>query len=462
MQLQPLSEHKRGGIGEVSKLALPIILTQLSNSLMHVVDSAMVGRLGAVELAAVGFGGIGVWTFQTLFVGTATGIQTFVAQAHGANQEDRTGGWVWQGLVFLLPLCLVALGPLLLSLNSLLTLLAPPQEMRDAAEPYIRTRLLGTPGLVTAMSLAAFFRGLGDTRTPFLVALFANGLNALLDYALIFGNFGFPNWGVQGAGAATACAHTVEALILMALFLRPKIRARFGSSPQRPRSHKIKRFAILSSPIGGQWFLEMTSFTLFSALIARMGTAPMAASQALIALLSLSFMQAIGISMASATLVGRYIGAGNQQAARRSHRSSLQLGALLCIGFGSGFFFVPEPLLRIFTNDPQVVQVGIVLLRMGAFLQLADALQLITAGSLRGAGDTRWPFAVQTAMAWGLYLPLVYLTAVQFDTGVAGAWLACLLYLFILAALFLRRFETGAWKDIQLTTTSEQTEEHRT
>jgi MATE family multidrug resistance protein len=126
-------QSDRGSVREVIQLAYPVILTQLSMTTMGIVDSAMVGRLGATELAAVGFGGIWMWTIFCFFIGTATGVQTFVSQHHGAGQHEACGSWVWQGVYVLIPAAAVAAVAFSLSVESLLALLAPSAELQPIA-----------------------------------------------------------------------------------------------------------------------------------------------------------------------------------------------------------------------------------------------------------------------------------------------------------------------------------------
>lgn len=439
-----------GGVAEVAVLAYPAVLQTLSDTLMQVVDSAIVGRLGVTELGAVGFGGVWLWTMLVGFVGTATGVQTFVAQSFGAGRRRECGPWVWQALYALFPLALLWTGLIALAFGPLLHLLGPSPELRAFATQYANMRLLGAPALAADVVLTSFFRGLGDTRTPLRATIAANLLNAVLAYGLVFGRCGLPAWGVAGAGVATAIAQWMYCGIMLFAVLRPRMTTLYGTSPVRPDREAMRRFMRTSTPIGGQWLLDMISFALFSTIIARMGDVAMAASQAMIQLLSLSFMQAFGISIASGALVGRYVGAGDLTAAERSHWSAMKLGMGLAAAVAVLFLAVPELLLGVFTSDPMVVTLGRPLLALGALFQLIDALGIIAGGGLRGAGDTRWPFYVQAALAWCVRLPLVYLLAVVLGRGVTGAWLGELGYVFVLGATLLWRFRSGAWRALRI------------
>jgi MATE family multidrug resistance protein len=300
------------------------------------------------------------------------------------------------------------------------------------------------------MVLAAFFRGLGDTRTPLVATIVDNVVNAVLAYGLVLGRLGLPAWGVAGAGVATSIAEWVGAAILFAAFLAPGTRRRFGTRPVAPRLAEIRRFLWTGAPIGGQWLLDMSSFAIFTTLVARMGNASMAATQAMISLLSTSFMQAIGIGLAATTLVGRYKGAGDLDSAERSHRSARRLALALAVGVAAAFVGFPETLLRLYVDDPQVLRLGRPLLALGAAFQLFDAVQIVAGGALRGAGDTRWPFLTQTALAWALRLPLVWLFAFALGGGVVGAWYAEFVFILALAVALVWRFRSGAWKRVRI------------
>jgi MATE family multidrug resistance protein len=441
---------RRGGLRQVAHLAYPVVLQNLSVTTLHMVDAAFLGRVGPTEMGAAGYGGLWIWTALCFFLGTGTGVQTFVAQAHGAGRERQCGPWAWQALAAVLPPLVLATALFAWAFPALLTLLAPAVELQGLSTEYVRARALGCVGVATTMVLGAFFRGLGDMRTPLLVTMTAALANVVLDWGLIFGNLGLPALGVRGAGLATAIAEWLGAALLLACFLRGRVRRAFATVPVRPRLQVIRRFVRTGAPIGGMWFLDMITFSLFTTLIARMGSDAMAASQAFVVLLHVSFMQVIGFQIAAMTLVGRYIGADDHDAAERSYRSAMLLGVGYAGVVGLLFLLIPGPLLRIFTSDARVLELGLPLLAVGALFQLCDAVGIIANGALRGAGDTRWPFLVQTAMAWGLFLPLGWLGGVALDGGLVGAWLGGTAYFTALGIAMTWRFRSGAWKRVRI------------
>jgi MATE family multidrug resistance protein len=445
-----LHAAERGGIREVWALAYPVVLTQMSATAMGVVDSAMVGHLGATQLAAVGFSAVWMWTLFSFFHGTVSGVQTFVSQHDGAGEPERCGAWAWQALYGAMPftvLCGLLLAPFV---GPLVAMAGPSPELQIDARAYILARLPGDVGFVGVMALTSFFRGIGDTRTPLYATLFANAVNAVLDYGLIFGELGLPAWGVAGAGIATSVANLLGGVLLVAAFRRSALRRRYATAAVAPSAAAIRRLLRTGLPIGGQWFIGMTSFAIFTTFVARMGDASMAASQAFVMLLSISFMQAIGISVAASTLVGRYVGAGDTPAVFRSYRSALGRGIALGGLVALLFVAVPGPLLRIFTDDPAVVSLGRPLLLLGALFQVCDAVQIISEGALRGAGDTRWPFLVETTFGWGVFLPLAWLLGEPLGLGLTGAWIGGTLSLAASASILVRRFRSGAWQGIRI------------
>ncbi len=440
----------RGGMREVVVLALPVVATQLSVTLMGVIDSMFVGRLGATELGAVGFGGIWTWTLICFWMGAATVVQTFVSQADGAGEASDCGVWAWQWLGTIVPVTAAFGATLYLGVDQVIAWLDPGPTMAPFAAAYMSMRAFGVPADVANMVFSSFFRGLGDTRTPLWIIAFSVVCNVVLDYALIFGELGMPEMGVVGAGLATSIAQWLGTLVFVLVFTRRSMRERYGTRPAVPDLGRIRRLIRTGLPIGAQWLLEMLSFAVFLLFVARMGDAQMAASQAFISLLSLSFMQASGIGIAVSTLVGRYIGSREEPAVWKSYASGMWLATLLGGGIAALFLTAPGLLISLFTTDTDVLRLGGPLLAIGAFFQLFDAWAIVTDGALRGAGDTSTPFLMRFLLAWALFVPLAWLLGVHYEGGLFWAWIGGSVYIVALAGLLRWRFRSGAWRSIQI------------
>jgi MATE family multidrug resistance protein len=448
--VQVSSARPGGGVREVSLLAFPVVLQTISETVMQVIDSAMVGRLGATELGAVGLSAVWMWTVFVPFIGTSNGVQVFVARHFGAGQPGECGSWVWHALWLLIPGVILWCAAVWLLYPTLIGWIGASPGLQEHAIVYAYARIPQAPATVVGFAITSFFRGVGDTRTPLGATVGAILLNVVLAYGLIFGELGLPRWGVFGAGVAMTVAGWFYAILMTVFFLRREVRRRYRTLPVRPDVRATRRFLWTGAPVGGQWLLDMVSFALFSSIVARMGDVSMAASHAMLQLLSLSFMQAVAISVAAATLVGQYIGSRNLPAAEQSYRSALKLGFGLAAIIAVLFVSIPDMLLGIFTTDTEVLELGRPLLALGAFFQLVDAIAIITGGSLRGAGDTRWSFVVSASFAWLLRLPLVYLAAILLEGGVLGAWLAELAFVSALCGAFVLRFRAGHWRTIEI------------
>jgi MATE family multidrug resistance protein len=446
----PVPLAARGRVGEVLDLAWPVVLQSMAETTMQVIDSAMVGRLGATELGAIGFASVWVWTLYSPLTGTATGVQTFVSREDGARTQERCGVWAWQALWLLVPAALIWTLLLVLALPALFAAIGPSPALLESARVYVFARLPGAPAMVAAIVLTSFFRGIGDTRIPLLAALLAVMANVVVAYGCIFGELGFPRLGIIGAGLGMSVGAWVMLGVLLVYFLRGALRERYRTGFAAPHGADIRRFRRTSAPIGGQWLLDMLTFALFTSIVARMGDAPMAASQAMLQLLSLSFMQAVAIGIATGTLVGRYLGADDPESSGRSYRSGQTLALVLAAAVAVLFLSVPEVMVGIFSRDEAVLALARPLLALGAFFQVLDAVGIVAGHALRGAGDTRWPFAVQASLAWVLRLPAVWVGAIWLQGGVFGAWAGELVYVAGLSLAFLARFRSGHWRTVRL------------
>jgi MATE family multidrug resistance protein len=328
--------------------------------------------------------------------------------------------------------------------------IGPSAELGARGLEYGYARLWGGPAVIANFALTSFFRGLGDTRTPLIAALTGICTNVVLAYCLIFGEFGLPQLGVAGAGYAMSAGNCMGFLVLIGAVLRPKLRRTYRTQPAPPRAEDLARFLRTSAPIGGQWLLDMATFAIFGSIVARMGDVSMAASQATLQLLSVSFMQAYAISLAAGTLVGRYIGARDLEASERSYRSGQWLALGVSAIVATLFVSAPDALLAIFSDDPRVLELARPLLALAAFFQVIDAVGIVAGGSLRGAGDTQWPFMVQATLAWVLRLPAVYVFAIWLEGGVFGAWVGELVFVFVLSLCFVLRFRAGHWRTVRI------------
>lgn len=445
--MMPTTSHKRvaGGYHEAVRLALPLVLSMLSQTTMLAIESAMLGHFSTVDQGAAGLGAAFLWPLLLLCNCSGMGVQICVARAIGAQHRAECGVVTWQGiyLSLLVWAFLVLAG---LSAPWLVQLSAPSPELLEPTALYLRIAFLGAlPGLVN-LTVIGFFRGLGDTKTPLLVTLVIDVLNILLDVLLIFGMAGLPRLGIAGAALAAVIATTVGTLLSLYLFLSRGQRQGFLTQRRLPfERHTCWRLVQVSWPIGAHGALEMAAWSFFTALVARLGTVEAAAHAIAVRAIALCYMAGYGISVTATTLVGRYLGAEDWVAARRSMQTCLVL--LLCLmgGLGAGFFVWRQPIVRLFTNDPTAAPLAAQLLVFVALFQIFDAFNLLAMGVLRGAGQTQWPMLVGFLVNWGLFVPSVILVMFVWSGGIIAGWAIALGASIVLGLLLLWRVWRDTW-----------------
>lgn len=441
---------RAGSAREAWQLAYPTVIGMLSATLMWTVDTMMLGRVGKVELAAAGFGGVIVWTLFTFFVGIMQGVSTFVSQAKGGGRLRECSVFAWQGLYLALPATAI-LALFFWRMPDILALARPEPDVVGECLRYTRMRMFGAYFLLATFVFNSFFRGIGDMKTPMLVSILANLVNIVLDAVLIFGLGPFPALTTMGAGLATSLADCSSALMGLAFFLRPKIHAIHHTRSEHPfRPAAMRRFVRVGTPIGAQFFLDMGSFTIFMAVMGRLGTDELAASQIGIQLLSFSFMPANGIAKAATTMVGQYLGAGRAALAEKCGWVALRMALFYSFGIAAVFLVARRHLFTIFNDDPAVVAAGLSIVPLLALFQIGDAVQMVLSNALQGAGDTRFPMILIAVSAYCVFVPLALLFAYPLGWGIVGGWLGGVIHFAVLASVLIWRYRQGRWKRIEI------------
>ncbi|MCK6550937.1 MATE family efflux transporter [Myxococcota bacterium] len=433
----------RRELGTIVRLAVPMMGAQGGLMLMGVVDTFVVGRVSSLEMAAVALGNSVAAVITVFGIGLAMGIEPLVSQALGSGDEARARAWLWQGLWLSLAVSL-PLAILTAASNLFYEPFGIDGELAAKTTLYVLSRLPGIVFNCTYAALRAYFTSLGRGRPVLFVVAVANVLNVGLDVWLVFGGLGVPALGAVGAGLATSLSWLVMTVLLAWIVWSTPVVDREGRTTHafaRPERAAMTQIARLGWPIGLHFSVEVGIFTLVSALIARFGEAQLAGHQIALTMASLSFMTAVGIANASTARVGYWVGAGDTVMARRTGLVGIALGAAFMGACGLVFLVFAEPIAAQFApKDPAAREMGAALLYIAAVFSVSDGTQAVSAGVLRGAGDTRWPFYANLAAHWLVAFPLALFLGHELGLGPAGYWWALTAGLTIVAVILVVRF----------------------
>ncbi len=465
-------------IREVWGLAWPTVLTMVSYTVMQFVDAVMVAQLGPVELAAQGNGGVWSWSVIAIVVGVMGLVNTFVSQALGAERPHEVARYGWAGLWVAVLSWLLLLLPFSFVLPWLFGLMGHGERITQLEIGYASILLWGGVVVTTGKALNNFFFGIQRPRVVTVAALAGNAVNLMLNYALIFGAEGIPQLGlpgvpgapalgVIGAAVATVAGTAVEAAIPLAIFLGPELDRRFGvRAAWRFDVAAVRDLLRLGVPASMQNVSELVTWAIFmSVLVGRFGEVALGAGWASLRYMHLSFMPAVGFSIAVTSLVGRYMGAGRPDVAAARVRTALWMAMAYMGACGVGMLVFREPMVALFANgantDPavaaEVVRIGASMLVAAALFQVFDAMGIVLLGALRGAGDTLWPSVVTVALSWSIIVGGGWATVVWAPTlGPLGPWLAAAAYIAIFGGLMLWRWRGGSWRAMRILETPEE------
>jgi MATE family multidrug resistance protein len=404
-------------------LAAPVVVAELGWITMGMVDTLMVGPLGAEAIGAVGLGSALFIAVGIFGLGMLLGLDTLVSQAFGAGRLEECHRWLLHGIVLAL-LLTIPTTLLLFWMSATLDQWGINPDVLRLTRPYLDAVAWSTPALLVYFAFRRYLQGVGVVRPIMITLIGANVLNAAANWILIHGHFGAPALGVAGSAWATVLARLVMALSLIAVvvYRESDRRPRLIDTPLTIEWARLRRLIALGAPAAGQLTLEVGVFAAGSALAGRMLPASLAAHQIALNLAGFTFMVPLGLASAGAVRVGHAIGRGDAAAAARAGWTAILFGVLFMTVAALTFLTIPRVLLGAFTADPRVLEIGVSLLAVAAVFQLFDGLQGVSTGVLRGLGDTRTPMLWNLAGHWGIGLPLAYLLAFRFGLGVIGLW----------------------------------------
>jgi MATE family multidrug resistance protein len=420
------------------RLALPVAAVQLGLMAMGVVDTIMVGHVSPVALVSAALGNLYFFMAGIFGQGTLMALDPVVSQAVGARDDVAISRALQRGIVFSLALTVVTCATFV-PVAWVLTALRQPSEAIPDAALYVRVAIPGVFPFYAFIVLRQSLQAMNRVAPVLWTVLVANVLNAGLNWVFIYGNLGSPVLGVGGSSLATSISRWAMALMLLAVAGRD-IYGRL--TPWRPETGAIGpliRMLRLGIPIGLQYSLEYGAFYAAALLMGVLGTTQLAAHQIAINLASFTFMVPLGVSTATAVLVGQAIGAGDEARARRSAIAGIVIGtAFMCLS-GLAFHFFPQALARTYTRDAAVIGLAATLIPIAGVFQVFDGIQAVAAGVLRGIGDTHAPAIINVVGFWLIGLPVSCLLAFRYGGGAVGLWWGIVVGLAAVAIILLAR-----------------------
>ena len=422
------------------RIAVPVVMAELGWMAMGVVDTVMVGGIGPEAISAAGVGNAMHIAFAIFGMAVMLGLDTLVSQAYGARDIRACHRWFFDGLT-LAGLMAVPIMTLLLLVWFAIPWLGFHSAVRPLLESYFGVLILSTPFLLAYAVCRRYLQGMHAAMPVMFALVTANLINALGNWVLIYGHYGFPALGVAGSAWATVISRAyMLGSLLFAVWWIDRKRTREAHIDDRHGlwhvdrafdASRLRRLLALGLPAASQVGAEVGVFALATALSGMLDPISSASHQIALNMAGVAFMIPLGLGSAGAVRVGHAVGAGDRPRAAAAGWTAILLATLVMVASGLTFVLIPEWLIGLFSTDPSVLSVGTSLLLLAAVFQLFDGIQGVITGTLRGLGDTRTPMTVNLIAHWLFGLPISYVLCFVVGWGVWGLWIGLSLGLII-------------------------------
>jgi putative MATE family efflux protein len=441
-------------IRSVVRLAWPVVVQQVSFSMVQLVDTALVGHLGEDALAGVRLAGQIFWFSQAGMIAVGIGSTAIIARNVGAGRPELASGTLRNAILMALAWGLIVAAGMWFLGSWGLGMLGAEDEARHQGTVYLKAAAVGMPLWSLTYVGSASLQGAGDTRTPMVLGLLVNLANVLIAYTLINGTGPFPQLDVLGSGAGFSGAAIIGGtLILAVLASGTRVVHWYPWQALKFDPVEARRQLNVGVPAGLEQFQFNIAFMTYTRIIASLGTTALAAHGVTLAIQGLTFNVGFALSVATTALVGQSLGAQRPDLAEKAAYVTMRYSLMFMIVLGAILMLLGGPITDIFVggeNAGEVVSIGRKLLFVFAFAMPALAVSLTLGGALRGAGDTRAVLLIMAGTTWIVRLVPAYLLAITFGLGVPGAWIAAVLDINTRALLMWLRFRQGRWKEIKV------------
>ncbi len=438
-------------LGTMIVVAVPAIIEMSLNTGLMVADTLMVSRLvGKEALSAVGVANSVMYTLIFVFTAFNTGAVAMISRSYGEKDLGKAKEIANLNLVLNAGIGIVVMFLAYILRNVLFMPYDISPEVRSQVYIYYDIVMLGMAFQFVSFAFASISRGVEDTRTPMMITLVANIVNVVFNYLLIEGVWIFPQLKVAGAAWATTLSRVVAVSIYIWMFYGGKHKLKLLWRELRLKTTYLKTLWRIAYPGAVEQFLMQTAFLVAGIIITTLDTDSEALFRILLNIESTSFMPAVGISIAAATLVGKSLGEKQIEKAYAIGKLAGIVGILWGVIIGLVFIAVPSQLVWLFTDDQSIIAIGVgVMFFLGVNQPLLN-FNIAMSGALRGAGDTNAIMRLTAMRLWLLFVPLTYISIVWLNHGVSGLWYAEIASFIIFSAVMYRRFASKKWAEIAI------------
>lgn len=435
-------------------LAWPVIIEQILSLLTQIVDSAMLGRLGAEVVAGVSLSFHPVMLVMGIFGGIAVGNTVLVARSIGAGDSETASKVAFQSMLFSMILAIILVIPGWIFAPNIVSIMGAETEALSSGITYLRWIMPGAPFMLASSVIAGSLRGAGDTQTPMYINAVANILNVFLNWILIWGHLGAPRMEEAGAALATSISRFVAFIAMLYAANNPRSVIHFEwkgfKETLKLDFSIIRRVFAIGLPAAIERVVTSVASMMYARTVASLGMVAYAAHVVSLNAESISYMPAFGFSTAASTMVGQNLGAKQPHAAQITAIECVKM-ALIVMGFmGLMFACFPVSFMKIFTDDARVYPYAYMTMRFLAYIQIPEAIGFVMSGALRGAGDTRFTLFVSLIGACGIRVCLTLLFINVMGMGLEGAWIAMAVDWTVRSTLMVLRWRSGKWKEIRV------------
>ncbi|MDE0799580.1 MAG: MATE family efflux transporter [Rhodospirillaceae bacterium] len=437
-----------GRLRTILVLSLPIVGGMVSQNILNLVDTAMVGRVSTTALAAVGLASFTNFMAIAIILGLGTGVQAIASRRKGEGKENETAiplnGGLFLALIIGIPLTVVLYYAAPLGFP----LLDNDPDVVKNGVPYLQARILGTVAIAMNYAFRGFWNGINMSMIYMRTLIVMHVINIFLNWVLIFGNLGAPTLGAEGAGLATTISIFVGTGLYA--FQAWHLARDRGFLDRLPRRETLLGILRISIPASIQQFFFAAGFTALFLIIGQIGTSELAAASVLMNVSQTAFLPGLGLGIACASMVGQALGRGDPDDAKAWGWDVVKVGIAVMGTIGVPMIFFPAPILAIFLTDPSVIEMARPPLILVGMTIWFEAVSMILLSGLQGAGAAQMVAKISVGLQWLLFLPLAYVVGPYLGYGLLGVWAWFIIYRLITTIIYAGVWQFGKWQHIKV------------